>query len=203
MATVVGPGPGEEPTALRVALPLGGTCRCPTQLTFPTARAINPSHVDRARSPWMKPSTCDTAYFGGIDRQHVNMIGHHALRQQQAGAGDIVLLYGDESEALRIPISPASGPRQGRICVFPHRDRRRRSRCWVRSIPSRVGSSCRPARPSAAPTTSPISINDQHDQLQSQVGGLVLDSSLHANSRRSSFRADWLLRRVAAQYAPD
>ena len=79
------------------------------------------------------------------------------LRAQQAEAGDIVLLYGDESEALthpylasrgRTPRVPGAGPGQeGRDAGF-------------HLITSQADSSCIPVRRSAAAATlSPISSN--------------------------------------------
>ena len=63
------------------------------------------------------------------------------LRKQQAEAGDIVLLYGDESEALTLPISTAHGPRRGRTCVCRRPAKPRRSPCWARSTTSLANSS--------------------------------------------------------------
>lgn len=53
-------------------------------------------------------------------RQDAEAVDRSGLRlrllRQQAEAGDIVLLFGDESEALTHPISPAPGPSGERIC---------------------------------------------------------------------------------------
>ena len=63
-----------------------------------------------------------------------------AMRKQQAEAGDIILLYGDESEALTHPTWPRLGEdRRGSACAA--RGRRRRSRCWARSITRSANSS--------------------------------------------------------------
>ena len=78
------------------------------------------------------------------------------LRKQQAEAGDIVLLYGDESEALTHPYLARAWAKSGRTCVCRRRGRPRRSRCWGRSVTSRANSSSIPARPSAAAISSPI-----------------------------------------------
>jgi hypothetical protein len=67
------------------------------------------------------------------------------LRKQQAEAGDIVLLYGDESEALTHPYLARAWAKSGADLRVPAPGRPRRSRCWGRSITSRANSSSIPA----------------------------------------------------------
>jgi hypothetical protein len=63
------------------------------------------------------------------------------LRKQQAEAGDIVLLYGDESEALTHPYLARAWAKSGRTCACRRPGKPRRSRCWGRSITSPANSS--------------------------------------------------------------
>ena len=48
------------------------------------------------------------------------------LRKQQAEAGDIILLFGDESEALTHPYLAGYGQSRVRTCACRHRDKPRR-----------------------------------------------------------------------------
>ena len=45
------------------------------------------------------------------------------LRKRQAEAGDIILLYGDESEALTYPYLARAGRGQATICACQRRDK--------------------------------------------------------------------------------
>jgi hypothetical protein len=56
------------------------------------------------------------------------------LRNQQAEAGDILLLYSNESEALTHPYLARVWANPVRTSVCRRRDRRRRWRCWDHSI---------------------------------------------------------------------
>jgi hypothetical protein len=62
------------------------------------------------------------------------------LREQQAAAGDIVLLYGDESEALTHPYLARAWAKSGADLRVPApgQAKPRRWRFWARSIMSRT-----------------------------------------------------------------
>ena len=51
------------------------------------------------------------------------------LLRQQAEAGDIVLLFGDEAEVLTHPYLAHAGPNEGPTCASPHRVKRASGRC--------------------------------------------------------------------------
>ena len=59
---------------------------------------------------------------GRQNADEVDRIGLRlGLRRAQGEAGDIILLYGDESEALTHPYLAGSGPDAQRTCAFQHR----------------------------------------------------------------------------------
>jgi hypothetical protein len=110
-----GPGAGEERGGFACgAAHAGGTCRRPAQLDDPPAarRDRNREGVRLSRSQiilgpaqkkfrWRRPRHTLKGRQVAAEVERIGL-GLH-LRQQQAGAGDIVLLYGDESEALTRP----------------------------------------------------------------------------------------------------
>ena len=66
---------------------------------------------------------------GRQDSDAVDRVGLRlALRKAQAEAGDIVLLFADESEALTHPYLAEPGPSVAPICGCRRLDRPRRSR---------------------------------------------------------------------------
>ena len=81
------------------------------------------------------------------------------LLKAQAEAGDIVLLYGDESEALTHPDLARAGPARRRPACAGAGAGQEGGDDGVASITLSAGSSCRPAGPSAAATSSPICSN--------------------------------------------
>ena len=133
------------------------------------------------------------------------------LRKQQAEAGDIVLLYGDESEALTHPYLARAWAKSGADFVCRRRGRPRRSRCWGRSITSRANSSStqpdqaqqRFHRPSRAtrPSLSP------QPGRQAKPVVLVEDNGPIHTSKRSlaalAARAHWLTVEWLPKYAPE
>ena len=120
--------PVKSEAALRVALPLLGepvadrrawmiphcaprskhvrACACRSQL----------SKALRKKVPRRRPRHTLEARQVAAEVERVGLRLH--LRQQQAGAGDIVLLYGDESEALTHPYLARVWAKARRICVF-------------------------------------------------------------------------------------
>ena len=78
------------------------------------------------------------------------------LRKQQAEAGDIVLLYGDESEALTHPYLARAWAKSGADLRVPAPGQAKKVGMLGRSITSRANSSSIPAPPSAAAISSPI-----------------------------------------------
>src|SRR5208337_2609264 len=166
----IAPGPPRRRVMPPCAWPplAGRTCGRPAQLDDPPPSRRDRGARGRAHQPfatlqglakkkfrWRRPRH---TLKGRQMESEVERVGLRLqLRKQQAEAGDIVLLYGDESEALTHPyLSPAPGRSRGRTCVCRRRGRPRRSRCWGRSITSRANSSSIPARPSAAVISSPI-----------------------------------------------
>ena len=126
-ATVApGPAPVKSEAALRVALPLlGGTCRRPAQLDDPPAARRDRNPCGRAHQPlpiiqgpaqkkfrWRRPrhTLKERQVAAEVERVGLRL----RLRQQQAGASDIVLLYGDESEGAHASLSrPRLGQGRG------------------------------------------------------------------------------------------
>ena len=169
-ATVApGPVPVKSEAALRVALPLlgdlsptGATGHPPLRAEIETREACASAAPNYPR-PCAKKVPLAAAAAHAEGRQvaaEVERVGLRLhLRQQQAVAGDIVLLYGDESEALTHPYLALVSTKAEADLRVPAPGHAKKVACWVRSITSRVGSSCIPARPSAAATSSPISNN--------------------------------------------
>jgi hypothetical protein len=80
-----------------------------------------------------------------------------ATAQTAGRGGDIVLLYGDESEAL--PYLARAWAKSGRTCACRRPGKPRRSRCWGRSITSPANSSFMTPPTSGAAISSSISSN--------------------------------------------
>ena len=129
-------------------------------------------------------------------------------RKQQAEAGDIVLLCGDESEAL--PTSPASGRRPGRFCRFPHQDSQSNWSSWwrrmVRYTPQatrgRAGGTCPMAHRRVV--AKACAITEQHRTRQRPTGlaRSQATSSCASDVRRSRCSQNGnLLRRPCTQSA--
>src|SRR3954451_6570676 len=88
---------------------------------------------------------------GEIDRVGLRL----RIRRQQAQAGDIVLLYGDESEALTHPyLAHAWAPRGADLRVAAP-GQSQRWRYWACSTPSRGNSLCIRQPQNEVPTSSP------------------------------------------------
>ena len=130
----------------------------------------------------------------------------------QAEAGDIVLLYGDESEALTHPYLARAWAKSGADLRVPAPGRPTRSRCSARSITARVSSSSTPARPSAARDF--VAHLEQLDQLYGPEPGrpakpvvLVEDNGPIHVSKLSlaalAARAHWLTVEWLPKYAPE
>ena len=129
-------------------------------------------------------------------------------RKQQAEAGDIVLLCGDESEAL--PTSPASGRRPGRFCRFPHQDSPSNRSSWWRSMVrytpqatrGRAGGTCPMAHRRVV--AKACAITEQHRTRQRPTGlaRSQATSSCASDVRRSRCSQNGnLLRRPCTQSA--
>ena len=81
------------------------------------------------------------------------------LRKQQAEVGDIVLLYGDESEALTHPYLARAWAKSGADLRVPAPGQANKVAMLGSLNHAPANSSFIPARPSAAATSSPISSN--------------------------------------------
>ena len=133
------------------------------------------------------------------------------LRKQRAEAGDIVLLYGDESEALTHPYLARAWAKAGADLRVPAPGQAKKSRCWGRSITSRANSSFTPARPSAAAISSPISSNStaSMDRSPRQAKPVVLtedNGPIHTSKCSLAAlvaRAHWLTVEWLPKYAPE
>ena len=112
-----------------------------------------PSKAWRKKFRWRRPRH---TLKGRQTESEVERVGLRLqLHKQQAEAGDIVLLCGDESEALTHPYLARAWAKSG-ADLRRRPGRPRRPRRWGRSITSRANSSSIPAPPSAAAISSPI-----------------------------------------------
>src|SRR4051795_3682423 len=91
-------------------------------------------------------------------RQDPNAVDRAGLRRKllkaQAEAGDIVLLFGDESEALTHPYLAHVWAKKGPICAFQRRAKAPKWRCSACSTGRVASSLFRPAEPNEAQTSS-------------------------------------------------
>ena len=133
------------------------------------------------------------------------------LLKAQAEAGDIVLLFGDESEALTHPYLAHVWAKKGPTCAFQRRAKPPKWRCSACSTGPRASSSFRPAAPNEARLHR--SPGGDRPPLWSQARRalkpivLVLDNGpIHTSkATRAALaeRAHWLTVEWLPKYAPE
>ena len=156
-----GPPPMKSETALRVPppcwknlWPTGATGRSPPSRRDRSARgrAHQPfatvQGLEKKKFRWRRPRH---TLKGRQTESEVERVGLRLqLRKQQAEAGDIILLYGDGSEALTHPYLARAWAKSGADLRVPAPGQAKKVAMLGRSITSRANSSSIPARPSAA-----------------------------------------------------
>jgi transposase len=150
-----------------------------------------------------------------MDTQDPDTVDRAGLRRKllkaQAEAGDIVLLFGDESEALTTRTWRTSGPRKGPICAFRHRARRQSGDArGARLGPARAH---RVHQADQAPFGRHRAPGGGRSALWAQARGvlkpvvLVLDNGPIHTSKMSraalAERAHWLTVEWLPKYAPE